>query len=520
MLKSKIELYSSERVGRIHSDIEFLSELVCLSHLGIKKGEKTAEFHDSSIRLLNYIIETENASLALLLTKTLFEIQEHAKFYLSANATNVRQLCDLVLIQFSDSEAEIYYYVMCLLNYYDESISGVFQSHEKSIGETNIQSILSAKINEMDGNLYESYDLKLTMELLHSYLIINFESVHPLLLDMLSDWDRFEKDLSQENLSKLLWYGFILNQEQLLKDVIVDYDDRLKSDLWSIRFYRYIKQNLSKKEGLDFDKIQRTIVRFKKEKIFSSKEKEVIADKLHSLFEEKRNKVTNRKDKGTKITKSVVRLSSYNIPSSMKLSDIKHIVKVELAVYENKEMQKVIKTIPVLALTDNKKTAVFVNKPMIKQIKEEAKPGFILIEGDLKEKNKNKKNNKASLKIITNGGKRLEGVKLFTWPSTEISGKELAPESDSNGLNEKSDLRKMGYQITDLTREKRWAVLQRAVPALGLRRIAYTIAGFVKMRKGQRNGHKKFRYAIAEWEYDLQRLKNKYYKKDFNWPTT
>ena len=65
----------------------------------------------------------------------------------------------------------------------------------------------------------------------------------------------------------------------------------------------------------------------------------------------------------------------------------------------------------------------------------------------------------------------------------------------------------MGYQITKMTRAKRWDILQKAVPAIGLRKVAYTIAGNVKLRKGQRNGKQKFIHAITEWEHDLAELK-------------
>ncbi|WP_017754969.1 hypothetical protein [Calidifontibacillus oryziterrae] len=42
----------------------------------------------------------------------------------------------------------------------------------------------------------------------------------------------------------------------------------------------------------------------------------------------------------------------------------------------------------------------------------------------------------------------------------------------SIGLNEKSELRKRGYRITDTKREQRWKVLQRAGGEIGLKKIA------------------------------------------------
>ncbi len=106
----------------------------------------------------------------------------------------------------------------------------------------------------------------------------------------------------------------------------------------------------------------------------------------------------------------------------------------------------------------------------------------------------------------------------FKWPNTDIGEKTHAEELDDTKLNEHSALKLMGYQITGLTRDKRWSILKNAVPTLGLKKVATIIAYNVKLRKGQKNGMKKFHYAITEWEHDLKKLKETYYKKDFKWP--
>lgn len=106
----------------------------------------------------------------------------------------------------------------------------------------------------------------------------------------------------------------------------------------------------------------------------------------------------------------------------------------------------------------------------------------------------------------------------FKWPSTD------ATESNKNTNIEGSfrletDLRKLGYQITGLSRQHRWNILKtKAIPKLPLREIANTIANNVRLRKAQIGGKEKFAYAIAEWEYDLNRLKKEYYRSDFTWP--
>ncbi|OLO26784.1 hypothetical protein BTR23_22125 [Alkalihalophilus pseudofirmus] len=108
----------------------------------------------------------------------------------------------------------------------------------------------------------------------------------------------------------------------------------------------------------------------------------------------------------------------------------------------------------------------------------------------------------------------------FKWPSTEVNDSRAQADNDLE-LNSKSELRKLGYQITGLTRVKRWEILEnKAVPELGLKKVAYTIAYFVRGRKSMKNGEIKNRNSITEWEYDLNRLKEKFYNHDFSWPST
>jgi hypothetical protein len=106
----------------------------------------------------------------------------------------------------------------------------------------------------------------------------------------------------------------------------------------------------------------------------------------------------------------------------------------------------------------------------------------------------------------------------FAWPSTDLKGGNSVDEKSS--FKDESELKKLGYQITGMTREKSWKVLETAVKQLGLKKVAYTIAQNVKLRKGQKDGLKKFSFAIGEWENDLNKLKQTYYRNDFSWPLT
>ncbi|MGQ7890662.1 hypothetical protein [Paenibacillus sp. WC2504] len=110
----------------------------------------------------------------------------------------------------------------------------------------------------------------------------------------------------------------------------------------------------------------------------------------------------------------------------------------------------------------------------------------------------------------------------FKWPST-YAVETLKPgnKSDGNRFGLESPLHKLGYRITDSNRTKRWTILENeALPKLGLEKVANVIATNVKARKRQKGGAKKYSHAIYEWEYDLKKLKDNYYKRDFQWPTT
>ena len=108
----------------------------------------------------------------------------------------------------------------------------------------------------------------------------------------------------------------------------------------------------------------------------------------------------------------------------------------------------------------------------------------------------------------------------FVWPSTEVKKKKENPKNEEKTLNETSELKRLGYQITGVNRAKRWQALELAVPKIGLKKVVGIISYNILLRKGQKNGERKFAYAIAEWEHDLEKLKKHYYRNDFKWPNT
>lgn len=116
-------------------------------------------------------------------------------------------------------------------------------------------------------------------------------------------------------------------------------------------------------------------------------------------------------------------------------------------------------------------------------------------------------------------GKQIQDA-VFNWPSTEAAETNGANE-DEYELRAQSRLNELGYN-TNKSPSKRWQILtNRAVPELGLYKVANMIAWYCRSRKQQGGGRQKYHRAIAEWEHDLNRLKRELYPKykaDFHWP--
>ncbi|MGY3717661.1 hypothetical protein ACWE42_19290 [Sutcliffiella cohnii] len=496
---------------KITSTVDFLTQLVKLSHIGLIDGEKTAEFHVKTKSLLEYIHSNNDAELALLLTQTLVHIQDCSKFYVVNNATNLRLICDFIFIQFKTHKVEIYNNVFKIITHEDDYIS-----------KSNINTIVAPLLQKLDANLYECFNLNLSVKLLDTYFIYDEEAFKNLFYDLLMDWEQFGNQINEETFEKLVWYAFVLNEEDYLKRKIVEYNVLLKADKWNLKFYRYIRKHSRNGALDDRTKLLNAINKFKKNKVFSDKATEKIAKKIYLIFpvndtkkaaappqknEEKVNqKSLQNKKEIIDPVRALRRLSPYNLPNGVKLGSINKEKTIHLAVYEDKSMEKIKRVIQVKALQVAGRTEYYVNKKTLKAINKEVDTtgGYIHIID-------NKKNK---------GGVKKEETNMFAWPSTEISGMGLGTDARGLELSEISALRRMGYQITDTSREQRWMVLQRAVPALGLKKVADTLARNVRLKKGQKNGKKKFAYAISEWENDLRKLKDKYYKRDFNWPRT
>lgn len=79
-------------------------------------------------------------------------------------------------------------------------------------------------------------------------------------------------------------------------------------------------------------------------------------------------------------------------------------------------------------------------------------------------------------------------------------------------FREETPLKQTGYSIWDgsrkRTREERWSVLiNRSIPSLGIDEVIRTLQNHIYFRQDNTN-------AVKEWEYDLEKLRNLFYRKD------
>jgi hypothetical protein len=208
--------------------------------------------------------------------------------------------------------------------------------------------------------------------------LIDLDEVKNLFFDILTDWDRFGKQIEVVDFAKYLWYGFALEKDGVLKEGVNQCNRIINSDIWQLKFYRFITKMLKEHENVDLDKINRTISRYKKINQYSIVEREFITEKIISKIVSKLGKEKVSVEE-VKVTKNVIKLTTSNIPLPLTLKDIDESYIIQLAVYSDNQMNIIIKTIPLSAKTNSKKTLIYIDELAIKKIKKESKHGYVNI---------------------------------------------------------------------------------------------------------------------------------------------
>ncbi|WKA53176.1 hypothetical protein [Planococcus shixiaomingii] len=326
------------------------------------------------------------------------------------------------------------------------------------------------------------------------------EEVQKALVHLLKvEWSFIENSLAKEDFEFFLWYTYLFGLDEELIDKSSSSLQWFNEDSSEIALYFYFN-----KEVNNHIYYQKKVDEFLTGKVMTDEEKKLILQKI----DKEREAAKNAKPYYIPTSKRLIKvIDSKKIKSYIiALNLFKQTV--NLPTYTDgrfKVIYSYIETNAILA-SDNTDD-LYIASDDLKSLEERVYPGIlktIPIEGNIIDN---------SLKLVE---KNIE--ERFSWPSTEVNESDQNLKNEEKLLNEKSELNLLGYQITGSTRARRWEALEKAVPKLGLKKVAYTISYNVKLRKGQKNGERKFHYAITEWEYDLEKLKKYYYKNDFKWP--
>ncbi|MCM3569311.1 hypothetical protein [Neobacillus mesonae] len=319
------------------------------------------------------------------------------------------------------------------------------------------------------------------------------------------EWSFLDFNVSKAEFCFFLWYAYLFDLDGEL--LVKTHESKKWLDVKNSVFqlYSYLLDCIKKQKVKDKKWQNELIQRFKQNKVFNMKETERILEKVHYDFD------------NIVITKDPLKFPTYekalHMVDTVKLNQL--IIDLQLKkkdvfvpIYSNKSLNifngEYHNVTVYLKEGSKKKKKAFITFEDVEEIHKKVKPGRI-----------------KAVKYVEPQTKKTINKPIVTikWPSTDLRDKPKHPSQEQTALNENSELKKQGYQITGLTRAERWSILQKAVPALGLKKVAYTIANNIRLRKGQKNGQRKFSYAIGEWELDLAKLKKTYYQKDFTWPS-
>lgn len=312
------------------------------------------------------------------------------------------------------------------------------------------------------------------------------------------EWSFIDASLRKEEFVFFLWYSYLFDLDQ---DLIEKSNQSLQwfnEDSTELAFYFYF----SKEKNIQGEKYKFKANQFMNGKILTIYEKKLILKKVEKYFW----KSIQTKKEVVIYKKPIQIISNREFYSYNKQYKLER-QRISLPLYQKQNLHQIyfyIETDKVFI--SQKDGSAFLYEEDYKKLLKENSPLVIKI-SQLNSKSVNQ-----------NSIYQREDVS-FAWPSTDVKSKDVTRKNtEDNSMNETSALKKLGYQITGVTRAQRWRSLESAVPKLGLKKVVQIISYNIKLRKGQKNGEKKFSYAISEWEHDLAKLKKHYYKQEFKWP--
>jgi hypothetical protein len=329
-----------------------------------------------------------------------------------------------------------------------------------------------------------------------------------LMNNLVDDWPFLDSNVSESEFTRFLFYAFLNELDTKLVDKAKIANKFLLTNSPEINLYTTFYSTINEEIPYPIGKIKIEELK-SKQTIFDENHFKWILEKIYQRLTKFESKPLDKVRKNEVLKQQdVYRIKQvYYIPNiiAKKHSDLlNHLNKesVVLELYKNKFDFLVRKEIVVNTLFSKNTGKHYVTERMVKEI--------------------NKKTGNLWFDVRESSSERVfqeNHSTLFNWPLTDTSvAKSSLGETE---LRNNSDLKKLGYQITGLTRQKRWEILTtKAIPVLGLKKIVYTISFLVRGRKSMKNGLIRNKNSITEWEHDLSKLKQNYYKKDFQWPQT
>lgn len=316
------------------------------------------------------------------------------------------------------------------------------------------------------------------------------------------EWDFLDSSIAEDDFVFLLWYAYLFNLDEKLLDRATDSKKWFLESSKELSIYFYLFDCLNQTTMPTTKEYQQRKNMLLEGNVLTDSEKKDIIAVLDLAFQPHLSTQKSNRIYGG----SLVIINQSQIELVIQKYDLIY-KNVEIPLYKSKNRGTPVSAYTnktVLISPNHRKAFITTNK-----FKKFTSDKFPLIPKSRKYQQSSKEKN---VKNITRNTS-------FKWPETELQEVKTVEKKEDN-LKENSELRLMGYQITGLTRDERWRILKRAVPSLGLRKVATIIAYNVKLRKGQRNGLTKYRNAITEWEHDLAKLKQVYYRKEFKWSNT
>ncbi|MBM7702919.1 hypothetical protein [Metabacillus iocasae] len=376
-------------------------------------------------------------------------------------------------------------------------------------------------------------------ELLLTYFLYELGGVVEQIIDqVIEEWKFIDTQLTIGQYVRMLWYAFYFNRDEDILGQSEESAGYLQENIPEVKLYSLYYDLLNHQQAPNQEMKQL----MDQVSLFRNLEKAWLFDQLeYNLKNIEREASTVTKVVGNKsqttnrflnepmhvlpdkesepLLKAIKRLPNKGFFQSTVKRTIKEQT-VKLAVYQDPFTHHPHDYEVIKVLYSKEKNEWYVTKSHIRNVKKKVNNPTLWIEiHHLDKDGLFVKAERVKLFQLDRNVPQQPNQEAFKWPTTEI--KDSTDTIESLDFSTKSELRELGYQITGLTRAKRWDILSgKAVPTLGLKKVAYTIAFLVRGRKAMKNGLIRNQHSITEWEYDLDKLKAHYYKKDFVWPRT